>query len=90
MLSLSKERYRRVSDRDLLQFIVIVNNVERTEPLMTQMEQWSILSNVLNYVQHSRFISMNHALDVKAVNRYKSKPNTDREFNPFTATNIVR
>ena len=47
---------------------------------MTQMEQWSILSNVLNYVQHSRFNSMNHTLDVKAVNRYKSKPNADREF----------
>ena len=45
------------------------------------MEQWSILSNVLNYVQHSRFHSMNHTLDIKAVNKYKHKPNTDdREF----------
>ena len=48
---------------------------------MTQMEQWSILSNVLNYIQHSRFHSVNHALDIKAVNKYKHKPNTDdREF----------
>ena len=47
---------------------------------MPQMEQWSILSNVLNYVQHSRFTSMNHTLGVKAANRYKSKPDTDREF----------
>ena len=30
---------------------LIVNNTEKIEPLMTQMEQWSILSNVLNYVQ---------------------------------------
>ena len=44
------------------------------------MEQWSILSNVLNYVQHSRFNSMNHMLDVKAMNRYKSKPDVNREF----------
>ena len=59
----------------------IVNNAEKIEPLMTQMEQWSILSNVLNYVQHSKFHSMNHALDIKAVNKYKHKPNTDdREF----------
>ena len=29
----------------------IVNNVETLEPLMMQMEQWSILSNVLNYIQ---------------------------------------
>ena len=50
------------------------------ELLMTQMEQWSILSNVLNYVQHTRFNSMNHTLDVKAVNRYKSKPDMDRQF----------
>ena len=48
---------------------------------MTQMEQWSVLSDVLNYVQPSRFHSMNHTLDIKAVNKYKSKPNTDsREF----------
>ena len=58
-----------------------VNNTEKIEPLMTQMEQWSILSNVLNYVQHSRFHSMNHMLDIKAVSKYKSKPNTaNREF----------
>ena len=59
---------------------LIVNNAERTEPLMTQMEQWSILSNILNYVQHSKFNSMDHTLDVKAVNRYKIKPNMGREF----------
>ena len=59
---------------------LIVNNAEKIEPLMTQMEQWSILSNVLNYVQHSRFNSMNHTLDVKVVNKHKSKHNTEREF----------
>ena len=59
---------------------LIVNNAERTEPLMTQMGQWSILSNVLNYVQHSKFNSMNHTLNGKAVNRYKVKLDTEREF----------
>ena len=45
------------------------------------MEQWSILSNGLNYVQHNIFHSMNQALDIKAVNKYKYKPNTEeREF----------
>ena len=48
---------------------------------MAQMEQWSIMHNVLNYLQHSRFHSMNHTLDIKGVNRYKHKPSTDdREF----------
>ena len=54
---------------------------KKIEPLMTQMEQWSVLSSVLNYVKHSRFHSMNHTLDIKAVNKYKYQPNTDdKEF----------
>ena len=60
---------------------LIVNNTEKVETLMTQMEQWSILSNILNYVQHSRFHSMKHKLDITAVNKYRHKPSTDeREF----------
>ena len=48
---------------------------------MMQMEQWSILSNVLNYVQHSRLNSMNCILDIKAVDKYKYRPSKDsREF----------
>ena len=57
-----------------------VNNTEKTEPPMTQMEQWSILSNVLNYVQHSKFNSMNHTLNVRPVNRYKVEPDRGKEF----------
>ena len=57
-----------------------VNNAEKTEPPITQMEQWSILSNVLNYVQHSKFNSMRHTLNVRPVNRYKVKPDMGKEF----------
>ena len=53
---------------------------KKTEPLMTPMEQWSIFSNVLNYVLHSKFNSMNYTLNVKAMNRYKVKPDRGREF----------
>ena len=60
---------------------LIVNNAEKIEPLMTQREQWSILSNVLSYVQHSRLNSMTHTLDIKAVDKYKYSPNKgSREF----------
>ena len=59
---------------------LIVNNAEKAEPPMTQREQWLILSNVLNYVQHSKFNSMNHTLNIIPVNRYKVKPETGREF----------
>ena len=41
----------------------------------SHMEQWSILSNSLNYVQHSKFNSMDHSLSICPVNRYKVKPN---------------
>ena len=34
---------------------LIVNNAQKTELLMTQMEQWSIMNNVINYVKHSIF-----------------------------------
>ena len=42
----------------------IVNNAEKIEMQKTQMEKWSILSNSLNYVQHSKFNSMEHSLNV--------------------------
>ena len=59
---------------------LVVNNAEMIEMQKTQMEQWSILSNSLNYVQHSKFNSMDHSLSVKPVNRYKVKPNEEKEF----------
>ena len=59
---------------------LVVNNAEKVEMPKTQMEQWSILSNLLNYVQHSKFNSMNRSLSVKPVNRYKTKSNEEREF----------
>ena len=58
---------------------LIVYNAEKVEPLMTQMEQWSILSNILNYVQHGKFHSMRHTLDIRAVNKYKHKLNAERD-----------
>ena len=59
---------------------LIVNNAEKAEPLKTQMEQWSIFSSILNYVQHSKFNSMKYTLNVKSMNRYKVKQDMGREF----------
>ena len=33
---------------------LIVNNASKIENVVSQMEQWSILSNVINYVQYSK------------------------------------
>ena len=47
----------------------------------TQMEQWSILSNKLNYMQHSRLNSMDHSLDIRPINKHKSQSNdSHKEF----------
>ena len=46
-----------------------VNNTEKIEPLLAQMEQRSILSNTLNYIQYDRhpknYHSLKNSLDMK-------------------------
>ena len=61
---------------------LIVNNAEGIEPLMMQMEQWSILSNILNYIQHDKHDTVNHTLNIKAVNKYRNKSETKEEKEP--------
>ena len=58
---------------------LIVNNAEKVDPLMTQMKQRLILSNILNYVQHDRHYTLNHMLDVRIVNKHKNKLDTQKE-----------
>ena len=45
------------------------------------MEQWSILSNVINYIQYDRHPKNFHNLDFKAVNQrnHKRRSNTKEE-----------
>ena len=45
------------------------------------MEQWSILSNVVNYIQYDRHPKNFHNVDIKAVNQrnHKKRPNTKEE-----------
>ena len=50
---------------------LIVNKAEKIEPLLSQMEQWSILSNMLNYIQYDRHPKNYHNLGISAVNKYK-------------------
>ena len=54
---------------------LIVNNVEKIEMQKSQMEQWSVLGNSLNYVQHGGFDSVDHSLSIHLVNRHKVKAN---------------
>ena len=52
---------------------LIVNNTEKIETLLSQMEQWSILSNVINCVQHDRHPKKDYNLNIRAVNKEKCK-----------------
>ena len=44
---------------------LVVNNADRVEMSYSPMEQWSILSNVINYVQHSRSPLNFHFVTIK-------------------------
>ena len=50
---------------------LIVNNAEVDEILCMPMEQWSILSNRINYIQYDRFPKSYHSLDISMVDKDK-------------------
>ena len=52
---------------------LIVNNAGKVETTLSQMEQWSILSNVINYVQYSKNPKNFHAMLIKPINKNKIK-----------------
>ena len=48
---------------------LIVNNASKIECMLSQMEQWSILSNVINYVQYSKNPRNFHTMSIKPTNK---------------------
>ena len=56
---------------------LIVNNAGKIESMLPQMEQWSILSNVINYMQYSKNPKNFHPMSIKPIN--KSKINAGRK-----------
>ena len=55
---------------------LIVNNMSRVDSALTQIEQWSILSNVINYVQYSRNRKNFHSMIIKPVKLIKTAKST--------------
>ena len=43
------------------------------------MEQWSILSNILNYIQYDRHPKNFHSLNISTVSKYRKSPCTYEE-----------
>ena len=58
---------------------LIVNNAEKIEPLLAQMEQWSILSNMLNYIQYDKHPKNFHNLGISTVNISKKHSDVKEE-----------
>ena len=56
-----------------------VNNTEKIETVFSHMEQWSILSNIVNYIQYNRHPKNFHNLNIKALSKEKHKRNSDIE-----------
>ena len=58
---------------------LIVNNAEKIEPLVTQMEQWVILNNTPNYMQYDRHPKNYHSLGISTVNKCRRNACTKEE-----------
>ena len=58
---------------------LIVNNAEKIEPILAPMEQWSILSNTLNYIQYDRHPKNHHTLGISAVNECRNSSDAKEE-----------
>ena len=52
---------------------LIVNNAGKIETTLSQMEQWSILSNVINYVKCNKHPKNFHSMSVRPINEMKNK-----------------
>ena len=58
---------------------LIVNNAEKIEPLLAQMEQWSISCNTLNYMQYDRHPKNYRNLGISTVNKCRNSLDTKKE-----------
>ena len=57
-------------DENLYRELIVIN-AGKIENTLSQMKQWSVLSNVINYVQYSKNHKNFHAMSVKPINKNK-------------------
>ena len=58
---------------------MIVNNTEKGKTVLSKMEQWSILTNVVIYVQYDKHPRNFHSLNVSTINKENYKRNLKSE-----------
>ena len=52
---------------------LVVNNAEKVKTVLSQMEQWSILSAIVYYIQYDRYQQHFHNLHIKVMNKENHK-----------------
>ena len=57
---------------------LIVNNAGKIETTLSQIEQWSILSNVINYLQYDKHPKNYHSMSVRPLNKMKTRLKVER------------
>ena len=57
---------------------LIVNNAGKIETTLSQVEQWSILSNVINYVQYDKHSKNFHTVPARHINKTRNKTNSKK------------
>ena len=58
---------------------LIINNAAKIEPVLAQMEQWSILNNTLNYIEQNKLPHNFHKLGISMVNICKNNSGIEEE-----------
>ena len=58
---------------------LIVNNAEKFEPVSIQMEQWSILRSMLNYIEHDKLPQNFHSLGISTFNYCKNNSGIEKK-----------
>ena len=56
-----------------------INKAEKIESILTQMKQWSILSNTFNCIQYDTHPKNYHSLNISTKNKYRKSPCTKEE-----------
>ena len=58
---------------------LLVNNAEKIDTVLLHMEQWSVLGTVVKYIQYDKCPKNFHNLNISAVNKERSKRNSNIE-----------
>ena len=68
-----------ISGNENLYRELIVNVAGKIETTLFQMEQWSILSNVIDYVQYDKHPKNFHSMSVRPINKIKNKTKSRKD-----------